>query len=175
MELPKRKQTRLPEYDYSSPGAYFITVCTQNRKCILSDISVGADALGGPQLRLTAIGKIVEKHLLNTDRIQGVHLDKYVIMPNHVHMILKIDDDNGPSGASDPAHALIPHAVGAWKRLVDRELGQSLFQRSCHEHVIRGETDYREIWEYIEDNPARWIEDRYYIQCEHTADGRVTE
>ena len=46
--LPKRKHTRLPGYDYSTPGAYFVTICTQNRKCILSEITVGADALGGP-------------------------------------------------------------------------------------------------------------------------------
>ena len=48
MELPKRKPIRLPDYDYSSPGAYFVTICTKDRKCILSSITVGADALGGP-------------------------------------------------------------------------------------------------------------------------------
>ena len=53
MELPKRKPTRLPDYDYSSPGSYFVTICTKDRRCILSDISVGADALGGPRLQLT--------------------------------------------------------------------------------------------------------------------------
>ena len=60
-ELPKRKQLRLQQFDYSTPGAYFVTICTQDRKCILSDITVGADALGGPELALTATGKIVEK------------------------------------------------------------------------------------------------------------------
>ena len=57
MDLPNRKQIRLPDYDYSAPGAYFVTVCTQNRRCILSDISVGAGALDGPEPHLTDMGK----------------------------------------------------------------------------------------------------------------------
>ena len=97
MELPERRQIRLPEYDYSAPGAYFITICTKDRRCILSSITVGADALGGPSLQLTDTGKAVEQYILSTDRIAGFRVDKYVIMPNHVHMILWID--NGPPRA----------------------------------------------------------------------------
>ena len=101
MELPKRKPTRLPDYDYSHPGAYFITICTKDRRCILSDISVGADALGGPNLQLTDTGKVVEQYILSTDHIPGFRVDKYVVMPNHIHMILWIDNeatspDSGP-------------------------------------------------------------------------------
>ena len=62
MDLPKRKQIRLRDYDYSAPGAYFVTICTHDRRCILSDTAVGADALGGPQVALTETGKIVEKY-----------------------------------------------------------------------------------------------------------------
>ena len=97
MELPKRKPTRLPDYDYSHPGAYFITICTKDRRCILSDISVGADALGGPNLQLTDTGKVVEQYILSTDHIPGFRVDKYVVMPNHIHMILWID--SGPPRA----------------------------------------------------------------------------
>ncbi len=157
MELPKRKSNRLPDFDYSSPGAYFITICTQNRRCILSRISVGADALGGPRLQLTDAGKVVEQYILSTDRMISFHVDNYVIMPNHIHMILRID--SGPPRASAPT---VSDAVGALKRLVNRKLGHNLWQRSFHEHVIRNEHDYREIWEYIDTNPARWAEDRYY-------------
>ena len=101
MNYPKRKPLRLPHYDYSSPGAYFVTICTKDRRCILSKIAVGADALGGPCLQLTDIGKAVEQHILSTARIPGFHVDKYVIMPNHIHMIMRIDredanSDNGP-------------------------------------------------------------------------------
>ena len=101
MDLPKRKQIRLQDYDYSSSGAYFVTVCTQNRRCILSHITVGADALGGPLLTLTETGKIVEKYILSSDRIDGLRVEKYVIMPNHIHLLLRIDGmfaeaDGGP-------------------------------------------------------------------------------
>ena len=159
MNLPKRKFIRLPEYDYSSPGAYFITICTKDRRCILSDITVGADALGGPCPQLTDTGKAVEQYILSTDRMISFHVDNYVIMPNHIHMILRID--SGPPRASAPT---VSDAVGALKRLVNRKLGHNLWQRSFHEHVIRNEHDYREIWEYVDTNPARWAEDRYYAR-----------
>ena len=100
--LPKRKHTRLQGYDYSTPGAYFVTVCTQNRKCILSEITVGADALGGPKTVLTHVGRVVEKYILSVENVSGVHVDKYVIMPNHVHMILIVTESGGPPRASAP-------------------------------------------------------------------------
>ena len=167
MAAPKRKVLRLPKYDYSAPGAYFITVCTQDRRCILSHIAVGADALGGPLLNLTETGKIVEKYILSSDRIGGLHVDKFVIMPNHIHLLLRIDGlfagaDGGPPRASAPTYATMPSAIGALKRLIHREAGQAIFQRSYHEHVIRSEADYREIWSCIDTNPAKWAEDRYY-------------
>ena len=159
VELPKRKLVRLPEYDYSSPGAYFITICTKDRRCILSEITVGADALGGPCLKLTDTGKVVEHFILSTERINGIHIDNFVVMPNHIHMILRID--NGPPRASAPT---ISDAVGALKRLVNRRLGHNIWQRSFHEHVIRNEHDFLEIWEYIDANPAKWAEDCYFGQ-----------
>ena len=163
MDLPKRKSNRLPNYDYSSPGAYFVTVCTKDRRCLLSEINVGADALGGPCLNLTATGKIVEKTILSTDRISGVSIDKYVIMPNHIHLILRISDElqSGPPRASAPT---VSDAIGAMKRLVNKEVGANIWQRSFHEHVIRGAEDYAMIWDYIEKNPAKWAEDRYYTK-----------
>ena len=98
MTEPKRKRIRLAGYNYSQPGAYFVTVCTRERKCILSRIAVGADALGSPLVMLTDAGRIAEKHLLTTDRIKGLHVEKYVIMPNHVHMILMIEREDGRRG-----------------------------------------------------------------------------
>ena len=162
MNYPKRKQLRLPEYDYSTPGAYFVTVCTEDKSCILS--RVGADALGGPQIELTYAGSVAEKYLLSTNRIPNLRLDKYVIMPNHVHMILVVEVWDGPPRASAPTDAAIPNAVGAWKRLVHRELGEEIFQRSYYEHVIRDEADYLQIWNYIDSNPGKWTEDRYWVE-----------
>ena len=161
---PKRKAVRLPEYDYSSPGAYFVTICTQGRRRILSDVTVGAGALDGPRVVLTPIGEIVEKYVLSTKRIPGLHVDKYVIMPNHIHMMLCITAESGPSRAPAPTNALIPRAVASLKRFVNAELGEDIWQRSYHEHVIRNEKDYREVWEYIDNNPARWAEDRYFAE-----------
>ena len=90
VEMPKRKQIRLPDYDYSSPGAYFVTVCTLGRRCILSDIRRG-DPCGRPSLILTEYGKIVEQCLKQAERPYAVRLKPYVIMPNHIHFICMID------------------------------------------------------------------------------------
>ena len=163
-DLPERKRLRLEQYDYSSPGAYFVTFCTKDRQCILSDITVGADALGGPRVALTDKGRIVEKYILSTDNIPGMHVDKYVIMPNHVHLLLSVDPGNGPPGASAPTMAIVPDAISALKRLVNRALGENIWQRSYHDHVIRNDSDYREIWNYIDTNPAKWHEDCFFAE-----------
>ncbi|MBR2312931.1 MAG: hypothetical protein IKA46_06555, partial [Clostridia bacterium] len=100
-ELPKRKPTRLYGFDYSTEGLYFITICTKDRKCILSKIvgdvplsntdhHVGGGALDAPRVVLTDIGKIVERHLLGCNKMPSVYIDKYVIMPNHIHIIVGI-------------------------------------------------------------------------------------
>jgi REP element-mobilizing transposase RayT len=92
-QLPKRKELRLKQYDYSSQGAYFVTICIEGRKPILSDIitPVGVGALDDPQIRLTEIGKTVEKHLLSSEKISGVTIDQYVIMPDHLHVMIFLD------------------------------------------------------------------------------------
>ena len=84
-ELPKRKPNRLKDYDYNSAGAYFITICTQDKKCILGTV-VGGDAHIAPFVRLTSYGEILEKYIRNEPQITH-----YVIMPNHIHMIIEID------------------------------------------------------------------------------------
>ncbi len=153
----------MPDYDYSQPGAYFVTICTKDRRCILSWITVGADALGGPELRLTAAGKITEKYILTTERISGLSVDKYVIMPNHIHLLLCVSQDKGPPRASAPTNALIPRAIAVMKHLVNKELKENIWQRSYYEHIIRDERDYLNILRYIDENPAKWAEDNYYI------------
>ena len=102
MDLPKRKQIRLREYDYSSLGAYFVTVCTQDRRCILSDIAVGDGVLDVPNVRLSSYGKTVEETLREIETAYAwLSLDRYVIMPNHIHLLLRIET-NGPSGTPAP-------------------------------------------------------------------------
>ena len=132
MELPKRKPIRLPDYDYSSSGAYFITICTKDRRCILSDITVGADALGGPCLRLTCTGKVVEQYILSTNRMPGFCVDKYVVMPNHIHMLLRIDNGPGhrlgvgPYGFGCGGRVETPCESETWSRHL-----AALFSRAC--------------------------------------------
>ena len=147
MELPQRKRIRLPDYDYSENGAYFITVCTKDRKQILSEI-VGDDAHIVPQVVLSAYGEIAECYIRS---VPGI--DKYVIMPDHIHMIIKID---GTMWASSPTKD-IPQVIKSFKTLVTKSIGFSIFQRQYFDHVIRGQQDYEEIWRYIDENPLRWI------------------
>ena len=142
-DLQKRKPLRLKEYDYSADGAYFLTVCTADRKCILSRIIT--DDLGTADVELTEYGMVAEAYIKT---IPGI--DRYVIMPNHIHLI--IQKANGKSIAND---------VRSFKILVTRKLGQKIWQDRFYDHVIRDEEDYYIKARYIENNPARWQEDEY--------------
>ena len=147
MELPERKRNRLPDYDYSQNGAYFITICTQNRRKILSDI-VGDDAHIVPK----TYGAIAEKYIRNI-----LEVEKYAIMPDHIHMLIRLD--YGSMWASTPTNK-IANIVRSIKVLVTKEVGESIFQRSYYDHIIRNQQDYDEVWEYIENNPHKWMLDR---------------
>lgn len=167
MKLPKRKPNRLPAFNYSTPGAYFITICTQDMRPILGTV-VGGGALDAPSVHLTKYGRTVERFILSGDRVPSVHVDKYVIMPNHIHTILLINgvlapsEPDGTSRAPSPTNAVIPRFVSAFKRLCHQDIGKQIFQRSYHDHVIRNVEDYQRIWRYIDNNPARWCEDCFY-------------
>ncbi len=162
MNLPKRKPTRLKDYDYSSNGAYFVTICTHNKQKILCDI-VGEGALDVPKIILSNEGKIVEKYILSTNNIINLSVDKYVIMPNHIHLILTVEN-NGTSKAPSPTNNIISHSISTFKRFVNKDIGYNIFQRSFHDHIIRDERDYLKIWNYIDTNPQKWNEDCFYIE-----------
>ena len=157
-KIPARKRTRLAGFDYSTPGGYFITICTEQRRNLLSEI-VGGGALDAPKVQLTKIGRIVEKYILSGERTPGITVDKFVIMPNHIHIIVFLE--RVVEGA-DPYNGQIPRFVGALKRFCHQETGAHLFQRSYHDHIIRGEKDYLKIWQYIDTNPIKWKEDCFY-------------
>jgi len=166
----KRKPNRLKEYDYSQNGAYFITICTKNHRPILGTIVADA-ALGVPNIRLSKYGEIV-RDLIQTIPISNpnVSVQHFIIMPNHIHMIIVIDVQMNDLQASEKhtyrtpraAFATIPVVVNALKGLSSKGAGFSLWQRSFHDHIIRNDADYNRIAEYIQNNPARWKEDRYY-------------
>ena len=146
--METRKQNRLKEYDYAQSGYYFITICTADKQKILCNI-VGDDAHIVP----TKYGTVVEKFMKS---IPGI--DKYVIMPNHIHLI--IQNENGTMWASSPT---VSQKIRSFKILVTKTIGKPIFQRSFYDHVIRDEKDYLRIWEYIENNPGKWAEDKYFI------------
>lgn len=160
--LPQRKHPRLEHYDYSTAGAYYITICTQNRQCLLSHI-VGR-GLAPAEVQYSTYGQIAEEQLfLLEKRYPSLKIDQYVIMPNHIHAILLLD---GAAGAS--TSPTITDIVCAYKSLTTRQCKkvqpiEKLFQTSFYEHVIRGREDYNEIAEYIANNPKQWELDKLYL------------
>ena len=155
--LPKRKSTRLKNYNYSSPGAYFVTICTKDRNNILSDIIVGEGLCALPTNKLTKIGKFVEQSIKYADEnYSGVKIDKYVIMPNHIHLIVILDDSGGHGNPP------LQDVIYRLKSFTTHEYGKNLWQRSFHDHVIRGDKDYIKIWKYVDTNVLKWEQDCFY-------------
>ena len=184
MNLPQRKRNRLPNYDYSENGAYFITICTENRKCCLSDIEL-IDI--ETQITLTGKGQIVERFVREIPiKYPTVSVDHYVIMPNHVHLLLRIERNGGtgnPSptevrGTGDPSPTevcgrgkpspTVGNIIGWFKYQTTKAVNEaaqkkaSLWQRSYYDHVLRDQNDYLVRWAYIDGNPSRWAEDEYF-------------
>jgi len=156
MEVQQRKPNRLSNYDYNQNGAYFVTICTRDRKPILSAI-VG-DGFPVPK----STGKIAEEYIYKIpEKYPTVSIDRYVIMPDHIHLLLRIDTD--PNGTGNPSPTL-GNIIGWYKYQVTKQAnlqtnapGERLFQRSYYDHVIRNQCDYDEIWQYIENNPRKWV------------------
>ncbi len=154
---------RMPHFDYSMSSRYFLTLCTKDRRHILSKIVIG-DLINPAIVLLTQIGETVNRYILSSEKMEGITVEKYVIMPNHIHLIVQYISDDGSSRAPTPTNAIIPRFVSSLKRLVNKSVGSQIWQRGYHDHVIRNEEDYRSIWEYIDNNPARWTEDEYYTE-----------
>ena len=142
-DLPNRKWPRLKNYDYSTEGYYFITICTQDRKPILSEIVRTSDV--SFDVSLTDYGRTAESFL---KAINGI--DKYVIMPNHIHMI--IHKTNGKNIAND---------IRSFKGLTTKKIGRPIWQQYYYDHVIRDKDDYLIKWNYIIENPLKWGDDEY--------------
>ena len=163
LSLPQRKHPRLKKYDYSTAGAYFVTICTQNKRCLLS--LVAGRELASAEIQLTEYGKIAKAQLrLLEDRYPNLSVDQYVIMPNHIHAIFLLEEAAGAS-----PRPTITDIVCAYKSLTTRACKkvqpiEKLFQTSFYEYVIRGREDYDEIAEYIVNNPKQWELDKLYTE-----------
>lgn len=171
MKPVKRKPTRLKDYDYSRSGAYFITVCVKGRKKLLSEIilnkkSVGDGVLDVPENKLSKYGLIAQKHLsAMMSFYEDIKITKYVIMPNHIHMLVEIVEVNkakGTSGTPSPTNSRIAQLISTFKRFCNREYGENIWQRLSQDHIIRGKADYEKIWNYIDTNVLRWELDCFY-------------
>ena len=160
-----RRRTRLPEYDYNTPGAYFLTICTDSRRCILSRI-VGTGLPDGPKIEMLPGGKTADKyiHQLN-DFYDNLSVDSYVIMPNHIHILLRILE--GPSRTPVPTvqNSVVSRFVSTFKRFCNKEYGENIWQARSYDHVIRDQADYDKHLQYIYENPFGWQKDEFYVKC----------
>lgn len=170
-EIHNRKSIRLKHYDYAKQGMYFITICTKDREQILSKITVGIDAHIDPtntniaknnisnniNIELKNSGKIVRKYIKNINMVyKNIYIDSYVIMPDHLHMIVCINP--GSMWALTPTEKIsIPKVIRSLKIMVTKEIGYSIWQRNYYEHIIRNEKEYYQIREYIKQNPSKWV------------------
>ncbi len=172
MELPKRKTTRLKGYDYNTPGAYFITICTHNRKCLFSNI-VGA-IHESPENELTIYGDIVKGIIERLPERFDIEIPKYIIMPNHIHLIVVVKCNDKRAILESPLQwhrSVISKAMGYLKMNASKKIHQTyyqqkIWQRDFHDHIIRGDSDYNKIWEYIDTNILKWEQDCFYAKNE---------
>lgn len=170
IENYNRKSIRLKGHDYSTPGAYFITVVTKDRICLFGNIENGG-------MRLNALGMIVREEWFKTTMLRPyVHLyeDEFVIMPNHVHGIIWLIDDElvgvrrrrtpTEEQYGKPVVGSIPTILRAFKSSVTYRAGRELsitkiWQRNYYEHIIRDQNDLENITKYILSNPYNWEND----------------
>ena len=175
--IKQRKQIRLINYDYSQSGLYFVTICTQNRKCLFGEI-VGANHDSPvPKMELNDFGKIVNDVLSTIPkRFNMVELDEFVIMPNHMHLILIIraqirviyELPHRRFTQHGDKRELLPQCIGYLKMNSSKQINkyvrahhdapqqtsqQKIFQRNYYEHIIRNENELTKIRQYIKLNP----------------------
>jgi len=106
-------------------------------------------------------GQVAEKHIHQMDAFYDhLSVDKYIIMPDHVHFLITVREPDGHPVRGVPTKertSVIARFVGSFKRFCNKEYGENIWQERYYDHVIRNQQDYNEIWEYIEDNPRKWI------------------
>lgn len=169
VELPKRKPIRIENYDYATPGAYFITVCTANREKIFwcdcagdrrsplqgtLNLSRRGELCSHAQKELSNIGLLVDNEIQKMNGIYDtIHIDKYCIMPDHIHMIISISADANGRTQFAPT---ISRAIKQFKGSITKQIGRPIWQKSFYDHGIRNQQDYDETWEYIENNPLKY-------------------
>jgi REP element-mobilizing transposase RayT len=161
-----RRSIRLKGYDYSQAGAYFVTICAQNRECLFGEIVDG-------KMQWNEAGYIAaQSWQWLAEQYRQVTLDEWVVMPNHLHGILIIaDDSRGGSRTAPTEHRKsLGRLIGAFKTVSTKRInglhnttGSTIWQRNYWEHVIRDEAELNSIREYIQNNPAQWQFDQLHV------------
>ena len=164
MEFPKRKLHRLKGWDYSQNGYYHITICTKNKRKLLSDIrQQGCDVTVEP----TALGKTVLARWLLCEKIYPyIKMDYYCLMPNHIHGIIIIDCPEGQQATSldKVIRAFKSVTTRYYNTLVTQEEKNTLWQSSYYDEIIRDEQMLYDVRKYIQGNPSKWLSDDLYIK-----------
>ncbi len=164
MDLPQRTPNRLREYDYSQNGAYFLTICTKDKRKLFWDVGARIARPDKAAYQLSEYGAIINGAVQKISIIYPVvSVDKYVIMPNHVHLLLSINNNSERDvGGRAKRAPTISTIINQMKGYVTKQIGHSIWQRSYHDHIIRDCEDYLTIWNYINANPQKWEEDCFY-------------
>ncbi len=139
-----RKSNRLKNYDYSSNGLYFITVCANDMECLFGYVDMENN-----MIILNDDGKRVNFYIQKIDEV-----DNYIIMPNHIHFIIRLDKDRNNKS--------IQRIISGFKRAVSMDFGYSPWQKSFHDHIIKSDEEYANIWNYVENNANKWKDDCFY-------------
>ena len=164
MELPKRKLHRLKSWDYSQNGYYHITICTKNKKKLLSHIQQQGDDV---TVEPTALGKIVLAHWLLSEKIYPyIKMDYCCLMPNHLHGIVIIDcpEDRQAASLNEVIRAFKSVTTRYYNSLVCPEGKNTLWQSSYYDEIIRDEQMLYSVRKYIQGNPSKWLSDDLYVK-----------
>jgi REP element-mobilizing transposase RayT len=162
-ELPRRKSTHLRDYDYANPGYYFVTICTRDKQCLFGDVVNDVMQLNEAGLIVDACWHGIANHF------PIVILDQHVVMPNHVHGIIRLCEIVRARHASPlrEVAASLGTVIGSFKSAASKQLrsqpgmaGVPIWQRNYYEHVIRSDASLQAIREYIINNPKQWALDR---------------
>ena len=157
--LPKRKNIRLKNFDYSKQGAYFITICTQNKKYLLSNI------IDDDNPHLLMCGKIADKWINKiAEKYPQYTVDCYVIMPNHIHLLLSVMNGEEASTSVVSVVGWLKYQITKEFNLINDTPKTKIFQRSFYDHIVRNYNDYEEIYKYIFENPLKWRYDKLYTE-----------
>ncbi len=149
--FPQRKPNRLTQYDYSQAGVYFVTICAKNRIPVFwNDLRLIRDH--PDSIPLSEIGLIVDQAILKiADIYPYVVLETYCIMPDHLHLLLRVQTaEDGRTMCAPTVSRIVKHL----KEAVTKQIGQPIWQKSYYDHVIKDEVDHQQVFDYIESNPA---------------------